>query len=83
MRYLLLAIFLALIGVYVFAISRALHQCGYVVALSVQLDKADTAIFDSMMECKPHCGLEKYEQIWGARQELYDAWREGAVQCLG
>lgn len=74
-------------SVLILLIALVLHPahtyCYYAAKLSVELDRADAAIFDSMMECKPDCELVKFEKIWQAREQLYRAWQEEASQCLG
>ncbi len=73
---------LALVLIAVLYRNVTLRSCQLATALSVQLDYADNAVFDSMMACKPNCELDTYERVWQARGALYRAWREEAQRCL-
>lgn len=56
--------------------------CHKATAYSVELDKADTLIFESMMRCKPNCDLQQFSDAVAAREVLYKAWADAAKECL-
>ena len=67
----------------IIVVAIKIQPCHTATVLAVKLDRADTAIFESMMECKPNCKLEEYEKVWEAREYLYSLWRKEVYECLG